>query len=438
MAKSTKLIPRDEPHIELRKAVEAIAIKPTKGKLTLLMRKSYNVLLYHAQEQGEDLAVYCIRLSELIRNASWDSNDYSTVKEYLQRMKDTHVEWHSTSADSEKRWGISSLLAEVEIIERNGHLDVEYSFGPKIKKRLLDPDVYSKLNLKYQSMLRTNAGVALYEICSRFVNNPGGVTNRAEWKWWYPVLTGNVESETENIEYKYFKRDVLKPAISEVSQLTDIQISLIEHKDGRKISEIQFTVARKAQGSLELGARPPIDTDLLARIMKLGIPQAEAEKIYTDHDEKKLRANLETVEARLGQPGLTPVHNPAALFRDALRRNYAAAKLAQPVGKPVKKESAAADAKAAIRAKFQSHQHDEARKLFAEMLEAQQKVMLANFRLEKNGDLVLTKAFDGKGLASKRVEVAFAAWLASRTWGEPSESDLLNFAIEQGLLGGMV
>lgn len=435
MEKRTKVIQRKETPLEIRKAVEAIAIKPKTGKLTLLMRKSYNVLLYHAQEQGEDREVYCIRLSEIIKNASWDSNDYSTVKDYLRRMKETDVEWHSTSEDAEKRWGISSLLAEVEILERNGHLDVEYSFGPKIKKRLLDPEVYSKLNLRYQSMLKTNAGVALYEICSRFVNNPGGVTNRAAWRWWYPVLTGNLENDAEHLEYKYFKRDTIKPAVKEVSHLTDIVIELIEHPEGRRIGDIQFSVARKAQQSLPLSAGHIIDTGLLARIMKLGITQSEAEKLYTDHDESKLRANLETVEARIARSDTTPVHSPAALFRDSLRRNYAAGKPAL-LAKPAKKTPSTADVKAAIRTKFQTHMLAEARKLFAEMLEPQRQEVLELFRQEKvAGDPTLARTFTDKGLANKRVEVAFSFWLAARTWGEPSEAELLNFAIEQGLLG---
>ena len=34
------------------KANEAIAIRPKRGKLTLLSRRIYNVFLYHAQQQG--------------------------------------------------------------------------------------------------------------------------------------------------------------------------------------------------------------------------------------------------------------------------------------------------------------------------------------------------------------------------------------------------
>jgi hypothetical protein len=56
VSKRTSIIEASEPtapsNSSLRKAVEAIAIKPHAGKLTLLARKINNVLLAEAQEQG--------------------------------------------------------------------------------------------------------------------------------------------------------------------------------------------------------------------------------------------------------------------------------------------------------------------------------------------------------------------------------------------------
>ena len=46
------------------KANEAIAIRPKRGKLTLLSRRIYNVFLYHAQQQGVNKPSYSILLSE--------------------------------------------------------------------------------------------------------------------------------------------------------------------------------------------------------------------------------------------------------------------------------------------------------------------------------------------------------------------------------------
>ena len=50
----------------LAKANEAIAIRPKRGKLTLLSRRIYNALLYHAQKQGVDEPIYKLALAERV------------------------------------------------------------------------------------------------------------------------------------------------------------------------------------------------------------------------------------------------------------------------------------------------------------------------------------------------------------------------------------
>ena len=63
--KATDVAKRQEDQA-VAKANEAIAIRPRRGKLTLLSRRIYNVFLYHAQQQGVEKPSYSILLSELI------------------------------------------------------------------------------------------------------------------------------------------------------------------------------------------------------------------------------------------------------------------------------------------------------------------------------------------------------------------------------------
>ena len=49
--RSSEVATRPEDQ-SVAKANEAIAIRPKRGKLTLLSRRIYNVFLYHAQQQG--------------------------------------------------------------------------------------------------------------------------------------------------------------------------------------------------------------------------------------------------------------------------------------------------------------------------------------------------------------------------------------------------
>jgi len=309
------------PQKNLRKANEAIAIKPTSGKMTFLSRKIFNSLLYHAQGQG-DIPVYKVPLSEFVASLDYESRDTKLLQNHLRRMVETTVEWH----DPNKRWGVGSLLGEAEIKFDGRNSTVEWSYTPKVKGFLLDPERYTPISLQYQAILRTHGALALFEICSRYETNPSGLTNRAPPEWWYPVLTGNSESTPGPHFYRYFKRDTLSPSIVEINGMTHLHVELIEHKQGRKVIEIQFAISAKAQATLDLPAPPIIDSALMDRISHFGIAKSEAEEIFASHPEALLRATIGLVEDRIKNSRLPELDSSAAFFKSALRHGYAVKK----------------------------------------------------------------------------------------------------------------
>ena len=328
---------------ELRKAVEAIAIQPKSGKITLLTRKLFNVLLAVAQQADESGDTYRALLSDIVANSAFDSNDTALVKEHLRRMVSVQVEW-STGTSSQKpgrKWGISTLIADAEILEdpATRRVWVEFSFAPKIKKKLLDPVQYARLSLQFQSQLRSSAGLALYEICVRYLTNPSHLTMRETWEWWRPILSGTPDTEAGDEakrEYKYFKRDYLRPAIAEVNAVTNIFVELIEHREGRRVAEIQFRVTERKQPMLALDEHPNVfDSTLVDRMVKIGIPLKDAQTLYADSEENRIRAALQMTEQRMRSTSLPPVRSAAALFKDALKKGYAPPVEALPPAAPV-------------------------------------------------------------------------------------------------------
>jgi len=183
------------------------------------------------------------------------------------------------------------------------------------KQELLEPTVFARLRLEVISQLRSHAGVALYEICTRYKDI--GRTARQAWRWWYPVLSGNPPSEkSAKLEYRIFKRDTLKPAIAEVNAITDIDVELVEHKQGRFISEIQFRISPKKQAALNLSRPPqPVDMALIARAQQLGVGDDAAEDMVGTHGEDAFRAGLDSLERRLGSAYPEPLRDPTRYLR---------------------------------------------------------------------------------------------------------------------------
>jgi len=429
---------------ELRKAVEAIAIQPKSGKITLLTRKLFNVLLAVAQHADESGDTYRALLSDIVANSAFDSNDTALVKEHLRRMVSVQVEW-STGTSSQKpgrKWGISTLIADAEILEdpATRRVWVEFSFAPKIKKKLLDPVQYARLSLQFQSQLRSSAGLALYEICVRYLTNPSHLTMRETWEWWRPILSGTPDTEAGDEakrEYKYFKRDYLRPAIAEVNAVTNIFVELIEHREGRRVAEIQFRVTERKQPMLALDEHPNVfDSTLVDRMVKIGIPLKDAQTLYADSEENRIRAALQMTEQRMRSTSLPAVRSAAALFKDALKKGYAPPVEALPVAATVAVKSNGApadDLKARLLGEYSVYRRKEARALYEEQGESEQELARRTFEDDILPGLGTHMRDDWRkrGLDSKLGETSFFDWLARKTWGEPTDGDLLAFTLNQ-------
>ena len=307
-AASNHASPSPEPL--LRKPVNTLAIVPKSHKITSLGRKSYNVLLHEAQAQGLDKAVFQAPLERIIRGIDFDSNDQALIKQHLRAMVSTTVEWQSPTTGEGASWNVSGLLAHARLSKVRGQVWVEWSYAVNLKQELLEPTVFARLSLEILSQLRSHAGIALYEICSRYKDI--GRTSRQAWSWWRPVLSGRPETDkTARLEYRIFKRDTLKPAVAEVNAVTDLEIELVEHKAGRFIDELQFLIRRKPQAMLALRVpSEPVDLSLIARAQALGVDDARAEELADAHGSDALRQGLDALQRRVANAFPEPLRDP--------------------------------------------------------------------------------------------------------------------------------
>jgi len=422
----------------VKKPVESVGIKAKNGRLTLLTRKLYNVLLCHAQAQGRSVERYRIVLSELIRDAHFDSRDTALIKDHLQSMQSTLVEWLNPT-----EWGSTQLLGTVRIFKSPGDgnlLFLEWEYPAQLKDKLIEPARYARLALRYQGLLRSGAALGLYEIAIRYATNPSHLTNRLAWEDWAQTLSGNPDRPLA--DYKYVKRDLFRPAIAEVNALTDVRVDLIEHKRGRRVVELQFRV-EPTTPILDLGADrkdPPkrIDLSLVQRICRLGFTQDDAEDVYANHDEGVLLEVLEYVETRMKRP--PAVESPAALFRWSLRHP----EVRKDVRSPVQKEARAKRIQAvqtaevesrlgALRAAFVAREMQKTQDIFAEYPPSEKEQLIRDFEENQLRQLPLAiqRGFRSQQLANRLAATAFFEWLIAREGrSETSDGDLLRFAAE--------
>ena len=394
----------------LKKPNEAIAIRAKNGRLTFLVRKIFNALLHHAQQQhGFDPTrdMYSLPLRMLVTDIEYNSRNIELLRDYCRQMMQTTIEWN----DPNNSWEGAVLLAGAKLNFDGSKATIEWGYAPNLRVKLMDPAQYTPLTLHLQNQFKTHAGLALFEICARYETNPSGLTNKAPPEWWFPVLTGNPATEYP-AGYKYFKRDTIIPAVAEINAVSHLEIELKEHMQGRKVNAIQFCVTAKAQGSLDLSdpTTPPlIDADLLAKLIGFGFTRTEAEDYYGQLDEGHLRDLVKIVGDRISNKALPIIQSPVALFKSAFRQGYRSTpKTKVQREKAVKTETEDPDtlvrdaARAVARTKFQSLSNND------------QKMLLAEFDAEITGNAPLLKMLRKNGLKAKAVEATFMLWLAER------------------------
>lgn len=307
-----------EPTDKIHKPVSTLAIVPTSGAITRVARQAYTIMLMLAKEQGAEdskTQMFSSPVNTIIKGFDGNIGTKVRLKADLKSMVSHVVEWQSPTEGETTEWGALPLLAEVRLKLQNGQHWVHWAYPPSLRQEMLDPQIFAKLNRSTISKFRSHAGLALYEICARYQDNPSHLTSKREWKWWVPVLTGKPMAQNSKIEFRFFNRDTVKPAVEEINEVSELIVEAKEIRVGKTIQFLQFHVRRKPAEQLQ---RPEaIQGSGLAKAEKLGIPNALAEELWLRHGNEEFLAALNKLAQRLSQIA-SPVRSKVAYLKAVL------------------------------------------------------------------------------------------------------------------------
>ena len=310
----------------LLKPVFSLALVPQNSKITALGRRTWNVLLHIAQDQGLEREIFRAALTDIVKGLDYNSGDMKIIKTHLRSMVSTLVEWQSPTAGEWQTWDVCGMLSHARLTKERGQIWVEWSYAVNMRNELLDPEIFAKLSLDVISQLGSHPSVALYEICSRYLGV--GQTARKAWSWWRPVLLGRPDDERlQRLEYRIFKRDTLRPALAEINALADIEVEMLEFKAGRFVSDLQFSVRKKPQRVLALqqrSASEPVDVGVLASAERLGIDHSRIERLIEEFGDAAVAAGVEAVERRAASAFPEPLRDPLRYLKSVLPGHAAA------------------------------------------------------------------------------------------------------------------
>ena len=310
--------------VELRKPHEMIVMVPRSARVTLTARRIYTVLMQVSQTRLDAMAampaadfMFEAPLAAILRTTGSDGGDRAAAKRYLQEMRSLEVDWESTAPGDGVKWRGFSMLSEVALEVRRGENWVSWSFPPSVMAVLRDPSRWARIDLEVLTKLSTYAAIALYEICVRYRDNPGGVTSRKPVAWWTDALS-NVPGGDRR-EWRKFKNERVKGAMAEINEETDLAIELIEHKQGRVVQEVQFAVRKRPRVRARAVEDAPVDANLAMRAETLGIREIKLDSLVKEFGEALVRDKLNALEQRLANSNLRRIDNAYSYLRSLLR-----------------------------------------------------------------------------------------------------------------------
>ena len=312
---------------EVIKASPAIQIQ---SKISLLQRRTWNVLLANAYNELPYKDMHRVSIAELSKKLGFKSNNQDYLKETLEALVDCTVKWNLLNKDNKEVWGVASLLGSAEI--ENGICT--YSFTAHLRQKLHNPRIYAKLNLRLQNWFKGQYALVLWELCFDYFD-----TDRDQGETpFIPIETFKELIGLEPDEYPVFgflNRDVIKPAIKEINNLTDYRVEVEQKRLGRRIGELKFRITKVKQLPVPESLFPDIEN----------LPAVAVELVQAEIDRKvalqiaEQEWNFVTPE-KLPPPGTYPnfleyvsekiemsvdaegVKNRAGYIVEAIRENY--------------------------------------------------------------------------------------------------------------------
>jgi hypothetical protein len=337
---------------ELIKHSASIAIQ---NNITLLQRRAWNVLLWHAYDDLPEKEIHHIHVVELARILGYDSHDQEYLKEALKALVNCIVEWNILDKDGAEEWGVATLLAGAKITRGM----CSYTYEPMMRARLHNPSMYAKLNLSLQNRFESKYGQALWELCTDYL---GARRDQGETPFIpldeFKKLMGIADGMYPL--YKLFSQRVLKPAVAEINKVSDFRVTVDYQRRGRKITAVKFKIKR-VSGLLPVNQQPDLfpdlaDTPAVVQLLKdAGLASQDAWNIFQKGWEavdeqvrpafngadpaeafvQYVRDKIHLLRQRQAQGKL---NNPSGFLLSAIRKNFSNAQAEQKAVVASKKE----------------------------------------------------------------------------------------------------
>jgi len=195
-------------------------------------------MLDNLETTPSDFPMLKIPKKLIIETKGIHEKNYYQIKTALRRLMQRIIEIETIEEDGKRRFKLYQWFSKAEYKEGDSFIEVQ--FHPDLKPYLLElKQRFTKIPLKQVLQLRSKYAIRLYELLKRYEDTGF----RADY---LPELREKLGVEKgEYSRFFDFERFVLKPAIKEINEKTDIKVNYKKRKTGRRITHIEFEISSK-------------------------------------------------------------------------------------------------------------------------------------------------------------------------------------------------
>jgi replication initiator protein len=230
--------PKKKEENEVIKASAAIQIE---GKITLLQRRAWNVLLARAYDELPAKERHAVRVPDLMRDLAYNSGDQEYLKDALEALVGCKLKWNILDKDGHTEWGVAALLAGAKISRGI----CVYEYGPTLREKLYNPHMYARLSLLVQNRFESKHALTLWELCVDYL---GAKRDCGETPWIdidaFRKIMGIEDSHYYAALFKKLKQKVITPALTEINRLSDFNVTVEYQHKGRRVTALKFKMRR--------------------------------------------------------------------------------------------------------------------------------------------------------------------------------------------------
>jgi hypothetical protein len=231
------------------------------GELSLVERKLSNILLLNAYNDLLVKDTHSIPSKHLFTMLGWeDSNNVEGLKSTLKGLMSTIVEFN-LMGDGGEVWQAMTLLSSAVLADG----ECRYAYAKDLAVKFYKPEIFAVINIAVQKRFKSNYALTLYENCVRFIKV--GSTG-----WWDLVTFRKIMGAKSNTydEFKRLSSFVIKIAMKEINDVSDIRIKVEYKKEKRKVIALRFLISPDSQHALiESNSETIQSDDLYAQLKEM-------------------------------------------------------------------------------------------------------------------------------------------------------------------------